>query len=162
MLGRNTTTFCKEFRIIGCSPLRISPDWAARTVVNAELSANDHERIGDVSGRLTKKCKFPALNLSKLFTHGQNIGKHLSRVEFSSQPIPNGNPSFCSKLLNLRLFKAAVFNSVIHAAKDASRVLNRLLFAHLGRARIQISYTHAKVKCTNFEGAASTRGSLLK
>jgi len=131
--------------------------------VDAELRADDHERVAHVVARIPHEGELAATQvLAELLLHGEHIGEHLRGMKLRGETVPDGHAGIRGQRLDLGLLEPTVLDSIIHATEDACRVLDGLLLAHLRAAGFEIGDAHAKVHATNLEGAARTCRGLLE
>ena len=97
-----------------------------------------------------------------MFTHGQRIAEHLSRMPVIGQTIPHRNTGELRKNLNLFLLITAVFDTVKHAPQNASGISSRLLVSHLRTGRIEVGGVRTLIESCHLEGATRARRRLLE
>ena len=130
--------------------------------MHAHLGAGDHQRIGHVVARVAHEGEFHAGKAAELFLNGQKVGQHLRGVELVGQAVPHRHAGVFRQKLHRILAETAVFDTVVHAAKHARRVLDALLLAHLRTDRVEKGHAHAQIAPRHLEGAARARGGLFK
>ena len=131
--------------------------------VHAELGAHDHQGASNVVLAVAHEDESAALDVVvEVLLNGEDVGEHLGGMPLSGQAIPYRHASVGGQIFNVSLGKAAELDAVIHAAENASGVLNGLLLAHLRAVGIKIGDAHAQIHCANFECATGTGGGLLE
>ena len=83
-------------------------------------------------------------------------------MPLGGQTVPHGHAGVLGQILHVGLGEAAELDAVVEAAEHAGGVLDGLLLAHLGAARIKVGHAHAEVHGADLEGAAGARGGLLE
>ena len=78
------------------------------------------------------------------------------------QTVPDGNASLGGKLLDDRLVRTTVLDTVIHTAEHAGGILDGLFLAHLRRAGVEVGHAHSEIAPGNLKGAAGAGGGLFK
>ena len=66
-----------------------------------------------------------------VFNHGENVGEHLCRVEFISQTIKDRHSGIFSQFFNNFLTETAIFDGVIHSAKNARSIFHTFFMPNL-------------------------------
>ena len=130
--------------------------------VHAHLGAGDDERIGHVVARVAHEGELHAGKATQLFLDGQKVGQHLRGVKLVGQAVPHRHAGVFRQKFHRILAETAVFDTVVHAAKHARRVLDALLFAHLRAGWVEEGHAHAQIAPRHFKGAARARGGLFK
>ena len=69
---------------------------------------------------------------------GQDVGEHLGGMPLSGQAVPRHTPDLAASSSTSVLGKTAELDAVIHAAENASGILDGLLLAHLRRTSDQV------------------------
>ena len=85
VLCRNSTALLNQFAI-----RRISFRTTGN-VIHAQLSAANHQRIGNVVFRIAHKHYGKATNIAEILPDGQRVSNKLGRMSLGSQAIPNRN-----------------------------------------------------------------------
>ena len=83
-------------------------------------------------------------------------------MPLGGQTVPHRHAGVLGQILHVGLGEAAELDAVVEAAEHAGGVLDGLLLAHLGAARIKVGHAHAEVHGADLEGAAGARGGLLE
>ena len=132
-------------------------------IVDAELSADVHEAVGDIVARVAAEDELAlAQRLFGVLHQRQDIGKRLRRVVDVGQAVPHGNARVGGKPLDDLLVVAAVLDAVVEAAEDLGGVDHRFLLAHLGGLGIEEGDVRALVVSGDFERAAGAGRGLFK
>ena len=80
--------------------------------------------------------------MSKLLLNGKKISKHLGRMIFIRQSVPNRHTGILCQFFNNFLSKATVLNAVVHPAQNPGSVRDGLLHADLAAGGAQIGAAH--------------------
>lgn len=123
--------------ILGCDSAALLNQFAIRrigiratgNIIHAQLRAANHQRICNVVFRITHKHHSETTNIAEILSNGQRISDELCWVGFGGQTIPNRNACVFSQRFNNFLAIAAVFDTIKHAAKNASGIFDRFLVA---------------------------------
>ncbi len=125
--------------------------------VHAHLGGGHDQGVGHVVAAVAHERESdPVQGLGAVFLHGQDIGQRLGGVKFVGETIPDRHTGVFRQLLHPRLFEAAVFDAVVHAAQHARGVPDGFLLAELRSGRVQIGHAGALVVGGHLEGAAGT------
>ena len=131
--------------------------------MDAELSADVHEAVGDVVARVAAEDELAlAERLLGVLHQRQDIGKRLGGVVNVGQAVPNGNARVGGETLDDLLVVAAVLDAVVEAAQDLGGVNHRFLLAHLGRLGIEEGDACAFIISGDLERAAGAGRGLFK
>lgn len=131
--------------------------------MDAELSADVHQAVGDVVARVAAEDELAlAERLFGVLHQRQDIGKRLRRVVDVGQAVPHGHARVGGETLDDLLVVAAVLDAVVEAAEDLGGVDHRFLLAHLGGLGIEEGDVRALVVSGDFERAAGAGRGLFK
>ena len=100
--------------------------------IHPELGGPDHQRIAHVVRGIAKEREGDLLDrLARVFTHREDVGQDLGRVELVGQAVPHRDTGVRGQDLDDVLIEPAVFDPVVQAAEHTSGVLDGLLVTHL-------------------------------
>ena len=83
-------------------------------------------------------------------------------MEFIGQTVPDRDTGETRKILYDPLAKTAIFDTVIHTAKNTRCIGNAFLFPDLASGRVQIGAVHTEVMGGDFKSTARTCACLFK
>ena len=136
---------------------------AAGDEVQAQLGAHDHERTSHVVGSIAHEHQRLALDVVvEVLLNRQDVSEHLGGMPLGGQAVPHRHGSAGSQLFHVGLREAAEFDAVVETVEHAGGVLDGLLLAHLGAARIEVGHAHAEIHGADLERAARAGGRLLE
>ena len=131
--------------------------------VHAHLSRADHPGIAHIVADIAGENHLDLVEgLLAMFFNGHHICQNLRGMVRIRQAVPDGNTCPLGQVFHHLLLIATVFDAVKKAAQYLGGVLQRLLFAHLRAAGIQIGDMSPLLRGRHFKGAAGAGRSLFK
>ena len=97
-----------------------------------------------------------------MLLQGHHVGQNLGGVVPVGEAVPHGDAGPFGQVLHNLLGVAPVLDAVEEAAQDLGGVLQGLLLAHLGAARVQVGDVGPLLGGGHLEGAPGPGGGLLK
>ncbi len=97
-----------------------------------------------------------------MFLHSEKVGQYLGWVGFIGEPVPHGHPGIPGQFFRLSLFKAAILDAVVHAAKDASGILHAFFVADMRAARANVGDVGPLIESGHLEPTTRSRRVLFK
>ena len=111
--------------------------------MHSHLAARNHQRISHVITGISHISQTDSFQMSKLLLNGKKVSKHLGRMIFIRQTVPNRHTGILCQFFNNFLSKATVLNTVKHTSKHACRIRNTFFLANLGTLRVKVGHAHA-------------------
>ena len=131
--------------------------------VHAHLGGADHPGVAHVVPHIAGKDHLDLVQgLVAVLLDGQHVRQNLGGMVGVGQAVPHGHARPFRQVLHHGLLVAPVLDAVEEAAQDFGGVLQGLLFAHLGAARVQVGDVGALLGGRHLEGAAGAGGGLFK
>ena len=82
--------------------------------MHSHFRSENHQRVSGVVSCVTEIAQSDSLGTAEMFANGQKIGKHLRRMKFVGQAVPDRNLGELRELFDDVLPEAAVFDAVKH------------------------------------------------
>ena len=130
--------------------------------MHSHFRSENHQRVSGVVSCVTEIAQSDSLGTTEMFANGQKIGKHLRRMKFVGQAVPDRNLGVLREFFNDVLSEAAVFDAVKHGGKNSRGIRDRLFLSDLGARRIKVSRSHAEIVRADFKCASGARACFLE
>src|SRR5476651_99777 len=153
--GDAGAAFFSEFFALG-NEVRVWPQGfgCSDAHIHAQFGADHQQRVAHVVARIAEVGVADFMHrLVAVLAHGQYVGDHLRRVEFSGQAVEHRHASELGQLFDDFLFKATVLDGVEHPAQHTGGVFHAFFVADLRRHRVDVGDVGTLVVGRDFEGA---------
>jgi len=125
--------------------------------VHTQDGACHQQAVGDIVASVAYIDQFQAGQLAEMLFDRQEIGDHLGRMPFVSQPVPYRHTCIFRQIFDRFLAEAAEFDTVKHAAEHFGGVFNGFLFAQL-----DIIFSEVFGMCAQIDGSHRECGSCAR
>ena len=131
--------------------------------VHPQLGGAHHPCIAHIVPHITGKHHLDLVQrLFAVLLNGHEIGQNLCGVVGVRQTVPHRYAGPFRKVLHNGLLIAPVLDAVKEPSQHLGRILQRLLFPHLGGICVQIRHMGALLRGRHLKGAAGAGGRLFK